>query len=169
MIIRQSVPADFEAILAVINGAAQAYRDVIPPDRWHEPYMPAEELANEIVAGVAFWVAERDGRVAGVMGMQDKGDVVLVRHAYVETSAQKTGVGTSLLRHVESLVDKPILIGTWSAATWAIDFYRRNGYTQVDSADKERLLRQYWSIPVRQIETSVVLGNRRWTERAPNE
>jgi N-acetylglutamate synthase-like GNAT family acetyltransferase len=128
--------------------------------------MPAEELANEIVAGVAFWVAERDGRVAGVMGMQDKGDVVLVRHAYVETSAQKTGVGTSLLRHVESLVDKPILIGTWSAATWAIDFYRRNGYTQVHSADKERLLRQYWSIPVRQIETSVVLGNRRWTERA---
>ena len=129
--------------------------------------MPAEELANEIVAGVAFWVAERDGRVAGVMGMQDKGDVVLVRHAYVETSAQKTGVGTSLLRHVESLVDKPILIGTWSAATWAIDFYRRNGYTQVHSDDKERLLRQYWSIPVRQIETSVVLGNRRWTERAP--
>ena len=166
MIIRQSVPADFEAILAVINDAAQAYRDVIPPDRWHEPYMPAEELANEIVAGVAFWVAERDGRVAGVMGMQDKGDVVLVRHAYVETSAQKTGVGTSLLRHVESLVDKPILIGTWSAATWAIDFYRRNGYTQVHSEDKERLLRQYWSIPVRQIETSVVLGNRRWTEGA---
>jgi N-acetylglutamate synthase-like GNAT family acetyltransferase len=165
MIIRQSVAADFEVILAIINGAAQAYRGVIPPDRWHEPYMPAEELANEIVAGVAFWVAERDGRVAGVMGMQDKGDVVLVRHAYVDTSAQKTGVGTSLLRHVESLVDKPILIGTWSAASWAIDFYRRNGYTQVLSADKERLLRQYWSIPVRQIETSVVLGNRRWTER----
>ncbi len=111
MIIRQSVPADFEAILAVINDAAQAYRDVIPPDRWHEPYMPAEELANEIVAGVAFWVAERDGRVAGVMGMQDKGDVVLVRHAYVETSAQKTGVGTSLLRHVENLVDKRIRSG----------------------------------------------------------
>jgi N-acetylglutamate synthase-like GNAT family acetyltransferase len=165
MIIRQSVAADFEVILAIINGAAQAYRGVIPPDRWHEPYMPAEELANEIVAGIAFWVAERDGRVAGVMGMQDKGDVVLVRHAYVDTSAQKTGVGTSLLRHVESLVDKPILIGTWSAASWAIDFYRRNGYTQVLSADKERLLRQYWSIPVRQIETSVVLGNRRWTER----
>jgi N-acetylglutamate synthase-like GNAT family acetyltransferase len=165
MIIRQSVAADFEVILAIINGAAQAYRGVIPPDRWHEPYMPAEELANEIVAGVAFWVAERDGRVAGVMGMQDKGDVVLVRHAYVDTSAQETGVGTSLLRHVESLVDKPILIGTWSAASWAIDFYRRNGYTQVLSADKERLLRQYWSIPVRQIETSVVLGNRRWTER----
>jgi N-acetylglutamate synthase-like GNAT family acetyltransferase len=165
MIIRQSVAGDFEVILAIINGAAQAYRGVIPPDRWHEPYMPAEELANEIVAGVAFWVAERDGRVAGVMGMQDKGDVVLVRHAYVDTSAQKTGVGTSLLRHVESLVDKPILIGTWSAASWAIDFYRRNGYTQVLSADKERLLRQYWSIPVRQIETSVVLGNRRWTER----
>ena len=164
MLIRKSVERDIAAMLAIINDAARAYRGVIPADRWHEPYMPTEELASEMADGVDFWVAEQDGCLSGVMGIQDKGDVALVRHAYVASSTQRSGVGTRLLRHVEGLVDKPILIGTWASASWAIDFYRRNGFTIVSSGEKDRLLRKYWSIPVRQIETSVVLANTRWME-----
>ena len=161
MCIRKSVGTDFGPILAIINDAASAYRGVIPADRWHEPYMSASELESEIAAGVVFWVAEDGGRLSGVMGIQDKGDVTLVRHAYVASKTQRSGVGTKLLRHVETLVDKPILIGTWAAATWAVEFYQRNGFTLVPSDDKDRLLQTYWSIPARQIDTSVVLANGR--------
>ena len=126
--------------------------------------MPASELEKELAEGVRFWVAEEDGQLSGVMGIQDRGEVALVRHAYVAPTAQRRGVGTKLLRHAESLVDKPILIGTWAAATWAIEFYQRNGFTLLSSGDKDRLLRTYWSIPARQIETSVVLANRGWME-----
>jgi N-acetylglutamate synthase-like GNAT family acetyltransferase len=164
MVIRMSGEADFAAMLAIINDAARAYRGVIPADRWHEPYMTADELAREIDEGVVFWVAEQEGRLAGVMGVQDKGDVALVRHAYVAPTTQRAGLGTRLLRHVEGLVDKPILIGTWAAALWAIEFYRRNGFTVLPSGQKDRLLRTYWSIPAKQIETSVVLANGRWIE-----
>lgn len=129
--------------------------------------MPAAELASEIATGVEFWVAEQDGRLLGVMGVQDKGDVALVRHAYVAPNTQRSGVGTNLLRHVEGNVDKPILIGTWAAASWAIGFYRRNGFTIVSEVEKDRLLRTYWSIPERQVETSVVLADRRWVEAQP--
>ena len=167
MLIRKSVDSDFEAILEIVNEAAYAYRGVIPVDRWHDPYMPPDALKGEIADGVAFWVAAQEGRVSGVMGIQDKGDVALVRHAYVAPAAQRSGVGTSLLRHVQAIVDKPILIGTWSAASWAIEFYRRNGFTVVANTDKERLLRTYWSIPARQIETSVVLADGRWLEAQP--
>ena len=141
MHIRKSVEADRPTILAIVNEAAQAYRGVIPVDRWHEPYMSAAELEKEIAAGVIFWVAkEQEGRVSGVMGIQDKGDVALVRHAYVAPTTQRAGVGTRLLRHVQDLVDKPVLIGTWATAGWAIDFYRRNGFTVVTNTDKDRLL-----------------------------
>ena len=146
-------------MLAIINDAAVAYRGVIPADRWHEPYMSASELETQIAEGVVFWVAEEEGRLSGVMGIQEKGDVALVRHAYVASTTQRSGVGTRLLRHIESLVDKPILIGTWAAASWAIQFYQRNGFALVTTAEKDRLLRKYWSIPERQIETSVVLAN----------
>jgi N-acetylglutamate synthase-like GNAT family acetyltransferase len=130
----------------------------------------ADELASEIAAGVVFWVAEEDGRLLGVMGIQDKGDVALVGHAYVAPTLQRKDVGTSLLHHVQSLTSKPVLIGTWADASWAIDFYRRNGFTVVSNRDKDALLRRYWSIPARQVETSVVLADRRWMEtqrRAP--
>ena len=163
MRIRKSTDADFAAMLAIVNDGAQKYKGVIPTDRWHEPYMPAAELTKEIAAGIVFWVAEEGGRIQGVMGMQDKGEVALVRHAYVATATQRSGVGTRLLRHVQGLTDKPILIGTWAAASWAIDFYRRNGFTVVSNSEKEKLLRRFWSIPVRQIETSVVLADARWT------
>jgi GNAT superfamily N-acetyltransferase len=162
MEVRRSTAADVPAIFAIVNDAARAYRGVIPADRWHEPYMPKEELEREIAAGIDFWVAEEGGKVLGVMGMQDKGDVALVRHAYTASAAQRKGIGSALLRHIERLTPKPVLIGTWADAKWAIDFYVRNGYTVVSHADKERLLRQYWSIPARQIETSVVLADRRW-------
>ena len=164
MLIRASDEADPEQICSIINEAAQAYRNVIPAGRWHEPYMPRDQLEQEIADGVVFWVAEEDGRVLGVMGIQDKGPVALVRHAYVTTGTQRKGVGTTLLRHVEALTDRPILTGTWADASWAIDFYRRNGFTVVSDREKDRLLRTYWSIPERQIATSVVLADRRWRE-----
>jgi len=164
VLIRKNVEADLAAMLAIVNDAAQAYRGVIPVDRWREPYMPSDELEKEIADGVVFWVAEQEGRLLGVMGIQDKGEVALVRHAYVAPTLQRKGVGTRLLRHVEGLSDKPILIGTWADASWAIEFYRRNGFTVVPNSHKDRLLRTYWSIPARQIETSVVLADARWTE-----
>src|SRR5687768_17556329 len=151
-------------MLAIINDAAGAYRGVIPADQWHEPYMPAAQLAKEIAAGVAFWVAEQDGRLAGVMGVQDKGDVALVRHAYVASGTQRSGIGTRLLRHIEALTSKPVLIGTWAAASWAIDFYQRNGFRLIEGDEKDRLLQTYWSISPRQVETSVVLADSRWIQ-----
>ncbi|HEX2444532.1 MAG TPA: GNAT family N-acetyltransferase [Vicinamibacterales bacterium] len=163
MRIRRAKQADLKQILAIINDAAQAYRGVIPVDRWHEPYMPEQELVKEIGEGVNFWVAEDEGRLLGVMGFQDKGVVALIRHAYVAPTAQRRGVGTALLLHVTPLTGKPVLIGTWADARWAIDFYERNGFAVVSHADKDRLLRTYWSIPERQIETSVVLADGRWS------
>jgi N-acetylglutamate synthase-like GNAT family acetyltransferase len=157
MRIRHSREADVAAIFRIINDAAQAYRGVIPDDCWHEPYMPQQQLDSEIGNGVVFWLAEDDDRMLGVMGIQDKGEVALVRHAYVLTHLQRKGVGTKLLRHVESLTSKPVLIGTWADASWAIDFYRRNGFSLVLGKEKDALLRKYWSIPSRQVETSVVL------------
>jgi len=157
MQIRESRRTDVPTIFAIVNDAAQRYRGVIPADCWHEPYMPREELESEIAKGVAFWVAEESDRVLGVMGIQDKGEVALVRHAYVRPNLQRKGVGTQLLHHVEHLASKPVLIGTWAAATWAIDFYRRNGFTLVVGDEKDALLRKYWSIAARQVETSVVL------------
>ncbi len=162
VLIRKSHEVDSDAMLAIVNAAAQVYRGVIPLDRWREPYMSADELDKEISDGVIFWVAEDHGRLIGMMGIQDKKDVALIRHAYIEPTAQRRGVGTRLLRHVQNLARKPVLIGTWSDATWAIEFYRRNGFTVISSGLKNQLLRQYWSIPERQIETSVVLADARW-------
>jgi N-acetylglutamate synthase-like GNAT family acetyltransferase len=166
MHIRQSEATDFQLILSLINDAAQVYRGIIPGDRWHDPYMPADELSHEIAEGVVFWVAEDDGDVLGVMGVQDRGDVTLVRHAYVSPTQQRKGIGVKLLRHIEALTTKPILIGTWADASWAIDFYRRNGFTLISRDDTPRLLKTYWAIPERQIETSVVLADQRWINRA---
>ena len=167
MLIRKIREADLDATLVIVNEAAQAYRGVIPADRWREPYMPADELEREIADGVIFWVAEEDGRLLAVMGIQDKGEVALVRHAYVAPTVQRKGVGTSLLRHVQGLTDKPVLIGTWADASWAIEFYRRNGFTVIPKKHKDSLLRRYWSIPARQIETSVVLADGRWMDQPP--
>jgi len=163
MTIRACVPTDFDRILAVINDSAEAYRGVIPADCWHDPYMPAEELKREIEDGVQFHGMERDGAILGVMGIQDKGEVALIRHAYVSTAHRGRGVGTALLRHLESTTIKPILIGTWAAAAWAVAFYERNGYTLVSEPEKDELLRRYWSISERQIQTSIVLADAKWS------
>ena len=160
--IRACGAADVPALFAIVNDAARAYKGIIPADRWHEPYMPREELEHEIADGVAFWGAERDGRLVGVMGIQDRGDVTLIRHAYVRTAERRQGIGAGLLRHLETLTAKPILIGTWSAATWAIAFYEKHGYRVLPRSEIVRLLRKYWRIPERQVETSVVLADARW-------
>ena len=160
--IRLCTDIDFTTIVEIINEAAQAYRGIIPADCWKEPYMPANELQHEIETGVVFWGMEQASQLLGIMGIQDKGEVTLIRHAYVRTQAQKQGIGSKLLRHLESITRKPVLIGTWAAASWAILFYEKNGYKPVSVVEKNRLLRRYWSIPERQVETSVVLANRRW-------
>ena len=147
-----------DAILAIVNAAAEAYRDVIPADRWHDPYMPASELDAEIAAGVRFWGYQSDGRLAGVMGIQPVRDVELIRHAYVLPERQGAGVGGALLRHLVAAATRPVLVGTWAAAEWAIRFYRRHGFVQVSPERKDELLRAYWDIPDRQVETSVVLA-----------
>ena len=160
--IRKCTDDDLSALCAIINDAAQAYKGVIPDDRWHEPYMSMQDLRRELRDGVQFWGDESEGELSGVMGIQDKGDVDLIRHAYVTTRRRNQGVGTRLLRHLEQMTGKPILVGTWADATWAIRFYEKNGYRLLSRSDTERLLRQYWRIPDRQVATSVVLANAAW-------
>jgi GNAT superfamily N-acetyltransferase len=147
------------AILAIINSAAEAYRGVIPDDCWHDPYMPIEELESEIRAGVEFWGYESDGGLIGVMGIQPLRDVDLIRHAYVQPFGQRRGVGGALVQRLRGLSSRRILIGTWAAAEWAIRFYLRNGFQLVKPERKTRLLNSYWTVPERQMETSVVLAN----------
>jgi len=156
--IRPCTAADLPEMFSIINDAAQAYKGIIPADRWHEPYMPLEELKEQIADGVAFSGCESAGRLVGVMGIQDKGEVTLIRHAYVRTTERRKGIGEKLLQHLEGSTRKPILIGTWSDAAWAIRFYEKNGYRVLPRSETAPLLRKYWSIPERQIETSVVLA-----------
>jgi GNAT superfamily N-acetyltransferase len=146
------------AILAIVNSAAAAYRGVIPPDRWKNPYMAPEELDAEIAAGVAFWGYEDGGELLGVMGVQRVREVELIRHAYVKPGSQGRGIGGVLLERLACTAARPRLVGTWAAAEWAISFYRRHGFERVSPEEKDQLLREYWDIPERQVETSVVLA-----------
>ncbi len=166
--IRRCTERDLSEMYEIINDAAHAYKGVIPEDRWHEPYMPIEELKHEIDDGVEFWGYEEAGHLMGVMGLQDKGDVYLIRHAYVFRNSQYHGIGTKLLRHLEQMTDKPILIGTWADAAWAVRFYEKNGYRLLARPEIERLLKKYWKIPERQVVTSVVLANPRWKGETKN-
>jgi len=155
--IRLCTGADFEAMYGVINAAATAYAGIIPVDRYHVPYMPAGELRAEIAAGVRFWGWFEAGELCGVMGIQDVDDVTLVRHAYVRPDRQGRGIGGRLLAHLVSLPHQPLLVGTWADAVWAVRFYEGHGFRLVSPAEKDRLLRRYWRIPERQVDTSVVL------------
>lgn len=150
---------DFKTVYAIINEAAQAYKGVIPADCWKEPYMSRDELRCEMEEGVAFWGYEEEGNLVGVMGIQPIKDVALIRHAYVRTARQNQGIGGKLLEHLRKQTSCPILVGTWADASWAIRFYEKHGFRLVSREEKDRLLREYWSIPDRQIETSVVLVN----------
>ena len=154
--IRRCRDDEVAAIGAIVNAAAVVYRGVIPDDRWHEPYMSAAELEGEVAAGVEFWGYEDDGELIGVMGIQPVQDVTLIRHAYVAPGTQGRGIGGALLAALEARGSGQLLVGTWAAASWAIRFYERHGFVAVD--DPAALLRRYWSIPERQIETSVVLA-----------
>ncbi len=158
MTIRPCRDDERPAMLAIINAAAEAYRGVIPPDRWHDPYMPAAELDREIADGVAFWGYDDGGELAGVMGIQPVRDVTLIRHAYVDPGRQRGGIGGVLLEHLLGRATQPMLVGTWADAAWAIGFYERHGFELVSPARKTELLQAYWTIPDRQIETSVVLA-----------
>lgn len=158
--IRKCDKKDFSDIYAIINDAAQAYKGIIPDDRWKEPYVSEEYLRHELDSGVVFWGHEEDGELVGVMGIQHVQDVTLIRHAYVRTVQRNKGIGGKLLSHLKNLTDRPVLIGTWAAAVWAVRFYEKHGFRVVSTEEKDRLLKKYWSIPERQIETSVVLAER---------
>jgi N-acetylglutamate synthase-like GNAT family acetyltransferase len=162
--IRKCDDHDFNTIYEIINEAAEVYKGIIPADRWKEPYMPRDELRHEIDADVQFWGYEEEGELLGVMGIQDVLDVTLIRHAYVRTAEQNKGVGGKLLSHLRTLTSRPILLGTWADATWAVRFYEKHKFRLVTPEEKERLLKKYWSIPERQIETSVVLVEKSWSD-----
>ena len=162
--IRKCDDTDFEIIYEIINDGAEAYKGVIPADRLKEPYMDRDELRHEIDAGVEFWGYEEAGELLGVMGIQHVLDVTLIRHAYVRTDRQKKGIGGKLLMHLRTMTSRPILLGTWADASWAVRFYEKHGFRVVTVEEKNRLLKRYWSIPDRQIETSVVLADESWSD-----
>jgi N-acetylglutamate synthase-like GNAT family acetyltransferase len=164
--IRRCDDRDFELIWTIINDGAQAYKGIIPADCWTEPYMSREKLRHEIDDGVVFWGYEETGTLVGIMGIQGVQDVTLIRHAYVCTSRQKRGYGAHLLSHLRELASSPVLIGTWADAVWAIHFYERHGFQIVGPQDKDQLLKKYWTVPERQIETSVVLADQKWRDSA---
>ena len=167
VLIRRCLDSDFDAIHVIINDAARVYEGVIPVDRWKEPYMSKDELEREIRDGVVFWGYLEDEQLLGVMGIQDVKDVSLIRHAYVRTAKRNQGIGERLLLHLQSRAARPLLVGTWADAVWAIRFYEKRGFRLVNKETKDRLLSEYWSIPKRQIETSVVLADERWCGTQP--
>jgi GNAT superfamily N-acetyltransferase len=161
--IRSCDERDAALIWSIINDGAKAYEGIIPADCWSEPYMSREELQSEVREGVKFWGHEEDGELNGVMGMQHREDVTLIRHAYVRTGYQKRGIGGRLLSHLRSLTHAPVLIGTWADAGWAVRFYQRHGFQVVGAEQKVLLLQRYWNVSDRQVEVSVVLADRTWT------
>lgn len=134
--IRQCEPLESDTVYEIVNDAAQAYKGVIPVDCWHEPYMRSDELLHEIREGVRFWGYEEDGELLGVMGLQDVDDVALIRHAYVRTEKRNSGIGGKLIGHLKTLTNKPLLVGTWAAADWAIRFYEKHGFKVVSLEEK---------------------------------
>jgi len=160
--IRRCDARDFSLIFTIINDGARAYKGIIPADCWTEPYMSRRQLKHEIDEGVIFWGYEEGGGLIGVMGIQKVKDVTLIRHAYVRTGSQKRGIGARLLSHLLDLANGPVLIGTWADAVWAIRFYERHGFKIVGPEEKNTLLKKYWTVPERQIETSVVLVDKKW-------
>lgn len=164
-VIRSCETADVPVIFEIINDSARAYQGVIPEDAWQDPYMPMDKLQSEIAKGVRFYAYDIAGRTVGVMGIQDVKDVTLIRHAYVRTECRAYGVGRSLLEYMDQLTQRPILIGAWEAATWAIRFYEKNGFVLLGEEEKNRLLKTYWTVPERQVQESVVLASQRWFQR----
>ncbi|MGE5856121.1 MAG: N-acetyltransferase family protein [Syntrophaceae bacterium] len=167
--IRPCSAVDIPVIFEIINDAAGAYKGVIPADCRAEPYMSWEELRREIEDGVQFWGVEEEGRLVGVMGIQHVRDVSLLRHAYVLTTKRQKGIGGRLLDVLRAQTSRPLLVGTWAAATWAVRFYEKHGFRLVTPDEKDRLLRTYWRISDRQVQTSVVLADEKWFGRRLKE
>ena len=165
--IRQCDDRDFDQIWTIINDGAQAYQGIIPEDRLETPYMSRGKLQRELADGVVFWGYEENETLAAVMGIQHVQDVTLIRHAYVRTGSQKQGIGGKLIAHLLALASNAVLVGTWADAAWAISFYERYGFAVVSMEEKDRLLRKYWTVPERQIETSVVLADSTWPQSRP--
>jgi len=163
--IRPCNAMDVPVMLEIINDAARAYRGVIPADCWAEPYMPEDELRREIEDGVQFWGVEQEGHIVAVMGIQHVRDVSLLRHAYVRTVSRQKGFGGELLGVLRVQTSKPLLVGTWAAAAWAVRFYEKHGFRLVTPGEKDVLLKKYWNISDRQVETSVVLADQKWFEK----
>ena len=161
--IRRCNERDFDPLWTIINDGAQAYKGVIPADCWTEPYMSRDELRAEIEDGVTFWGYQENEALEGAMGIQQAQDVTLIRHAYVRTDSQKRGIGGCLLSHLRKLACGPVLIGTWADAVWAIRFYEKHGFHLVPE-QKNWLLRRYWNVPDRQVDTSVVLADSTWQD-----
>jgi GNAT superfamily N-acetyltransferase len=164
--IRRCDQRDFEMIWAIINDGARVYKGIIPEDCWKEPYMSRSELQHEIEAGIVFSGYETAGILLGVMGVQRVREVTLIRHAYVRSGSQQLGIGSDLLSHLRKVAKGSVLIGTWAAAIWAIRFYEKHGFRMVRPEEKDRLLRRYWTVSERQMETSVVLADSQWWDSA---
>lgn len=158
MILKSDEKKDFDTIYEIINDAS----GIIPEDRWKEPYMSKNELEIQINEGVEFWNYEENNEILGVMGIQFKNDVTLIRHAYVRTKARQKGIGGKLLNHLIDMAKTPVLIGTWKDASWAIKFYQKHGFKLLLGEEKNKLLKTYWNIPQRQVETSIVLASENW-------
>ncbi len=153
---------DFQDILTVVNDAAIAYKGKIPIDRWKTPYMTAQELNEEIQNGIEFYGWKENKIILAVMGIQRVNNVTLIRHAYTLTSQQRKGLGEKLLQYLLKLAETAkVYVGTWEAADWAIRFYQKHGFELLSIEEKNKLLKRYWSIPERQVETSVVLELKR--------
>jgi N-acetylglutamate synthase-like GNAT family acetyltransferase len=156
-LIHQVSHSEFDSVLAIINNAAQAYKGVIPASCWKVPYMSAEELKAEIDNGVEFYGWYDDAKLLAVMGIQPVKDITLIRHAYVRTDCQHRGIGEKLLRHLLNISKtKQVFVGTWTAATWAVRFYQKNGFQLVPLESRSKL-RQYWKVSDRHAEASIVL------------
>lgn len=162
MITKSNEKKDFDTIYEIINDASLAYKGIIPKDRWKEPYMSKNELETQINQGVQFWNYEENNEILGVMGIQFKNDVTLIRHAYVRTTSRQKGIGGKLLNHLVDIAKTPVLIGTWKDAFWAIRFYEKHGFRLLSDEEKNKLLKTYWTIPERQVETSIVLASQNW-------
>jgi len=162
--INEYQPADFTRVYEIINDAAMAYEGIIPSDMWRKPYMPEEELKAQMEQGVNFWCFRENGEILGVMGIQLKGDVTLIRHAYVHHEHRNKGIGGQLLKQLLGKSVTAVLIGTWADAIWAVRFYQNHGFKLLSAEKKDKVLRKYWTIPTRQIETSVVLASADWQD-----
>jgi GNAT superfamily N-acetyltransferase len=158
--LRECRSDDVPRILEIVNAAAEAYRGVIPADCFHDPYMTANYLRDELDRGVIFLGSEEGGVLSGIMGLQQVGDVELIRHAYVWPAAQRGGIGAALIAELMRRSSRPLLVGTWAAARWAIRFYERNGFVLASPDRAAALLARYWNITERQAATSVVLERR---------